>query len=160
MNRVILVIALLLGTELSAREPGQFGLGLVRIIVPPVVLFQVPNVGANSTASSPTTVSFDQAVLGLGEALRISVRADGDLTLPGGGAIPATNISWTTSNVLNGIGINGALNKITYTPVFESTVGAAAGRVVLTWTLSAPGGGLTAGTRYAALRWRFEAVTP
>ncbi len=160
MNRLVLVIALLLGAELGARGAGQLGLGTARIVVPPTIMFQVPDVSASSTASGPTTVSFDQAVLGLGEALRISVKAEGDLTLPGGSSIPATSISWTTSNIVSGIGMNGALNKTTYTTVFQSTVGAASGRVDLTWTLAAPGASVRAGTHQAALRWKFEAITP
>ena len=145
--------------ELEARAPAQLGVGLARVVVPPLIQFQVTNVGVD-TMSSAVTVSFDSAVLGVGEGLRISVRADGDLTLPGSPAIPATNISWTTSSVANGVGLIGTLSKTVYTPVYQGNVGASNGRVDITWKLAAPGAGILAGTRQAVLRWRFEAVTP
>ena len=160
MKGAILAIVLLCGSELIGPEPGQLGLGTVRIVVPPMVMFEVLDVSAPTTSSVPTSVSFDQAVLGLGQVLRISVRADGDFTLVNGPAIPATSISWTTTNIVNGIGLNGVLNKTTYTPVFQSTMGALSGRVDLSWTLAAPGPDVRAGTRQAALRWKLEAITP
>lgn len=161
MRPAVLIVLLLLGASaMSAGEPPQLGLGLVRVFVPPVVVFDVPDVTTETLSGAPVTVSFDSGVLGLGQALRISVRADGDLTIPGGAAIPASSLSWTTANTVNGLGINGVLSKTVYTPVYQSTVGATSGRVDLTWRLSPPGGGIRAGTRQAALRWRFEAITP
>jgi hypothetical protein len=121
----------------------------------------VTNVSAATVATGGASiVSFDRARLKPGEALRISVKADGNLTGPGGPAIPASNISWTTSNVLNGIGINGTLSTATYTPVYESQVVATTGRVDLTWTLAAPGASILAGTHQALLRWKFEIIPP
>lgn len=157
MSRHLLIL-LLAVAGIGAREPTQ--VDTVRVVVPPAVLFQVADVGAQAAASSPVTVSFDSAVLAPGKVLRISVRADGDLTIPGGAAIPASNISWTTSNVAGGIGMNGVLSKTIYTPVYESSAGVTSGRLDLNWTLAPPGGNIRAGTRQAALRWRFEAVTP
>lgn len=158
MSRLLIPILLLGAVELTAREPAQ--VTLVRVFVPPAVLFQVPDVARQTAASGPVTVSFDSAALVVGQVLRISVRADGDLAMPGGAAMPASNISWTTSNVVGGIGMNGVLSKTIYTPVYQSNVDATSGRVDLTWTLAPPGGGIRAGTRQAALRWRFEAITP
>jgi hypothetical protein len=159
MKRVILA-ALLLSTILAARARGNQLGGSARVLVPPVVMFQVPNVTVETVSSGPVNVSFDSAILLPGQALRISVRADGDLTLPGGPAIPAANISWTTSNVAGGVGLNGTLSKTIYTPVYEGTVGTTSGHLDLTMKLAPPGGGIRAGTREAALRWRFEAITP
>ena len=161
MRMALLLVLLLAGASaVTAGEPPQLGLGMVRVFVPPAVVFDVPDVTTETLSSAPVTVSFDTAILGLGQALRISVRADGDLTFAGGAAIPAANLSWTTSNPANGLGINGVLSKTVYVPVYQSNVGAASGRVDLTWRLSPPGGGIRAGTRQAALRWRFEAITP
>ena len=158
MMRVALAWLLALATGgIGEGEPAQ--VAQVRVFVPPAILFQVANVSVETFASAPVTVSFDTATLEPGQALRISVRADGDLTLPGGPAIPATNISWTTSNVTNGVGLNGSMSKTVYTPIYESNAGATSGRVDLTWKLAAPGG-VRAGTREAALRWRLEAITP
>ncbi|CAN5861884.1 hypothetical protein BH24ACI5_BH24ACI5_21250 [soil metagenome] len=160
MIRVLAVIALLALTELPAPEPAQLGLATARVFAPPTVLFQIRDVGAATPASSVTTVSFDNAILILGHALRISVKADGDIVMPGGGLIPSTTLAWTASNATNGIGMHGSLNKLTYTPVFQGNANATAGGVNLSWTLSAPGGSVTAGTGEATLRWKFEAITP
>jgi hypothetical protein len=161
MRSALLIGFLLLGAlKMSADGPPQSGVGLVRVFVPPAVLLDVPNVMTEAISSAPVTISFDSAALGAGQALRVSVRADGDLTIPGGAAITASNLSWTTSNVANGVGMNGMLSKTLYTPVYQSNVGATSGQVDLTWRLAPPGGGIRAGTRQAALRWRFEAITP
>ena len=162
MIRVMLVLVFVAASVgIDAGEPPQLGVGSARVFVPAVVLFNVPDVNVQTSASGPVTVSFDTAILLLGQALRISVRADGDLTLPSGPPIPATNILWTASNAVNGIAFNGTLSKTVYTPVYESNIGAISGRVDITWTLSPPGGTiLRSGSRSASLRWRFESVTP
>lgn len=158
MRSALAFLFLLFGASAIGAEAPQFN--LVRVFVPTSVLIDVPNVAIETISNAPVTVSFDSATLGPGQALRISVRADGDLTMTGGPAIPAQSLSWTTANVTNGVGLNGVLSKTVYTPVYQGTVGAATGRVDLTWRLSPPGVGITAGTRQTALRWRFEAVTP
>jgi len=158
MTRVLFVIALLALTELPAPEPAQFA--TARVFTPATILFQIMDVSAATPASSVTTVSFDTASINPGQALRISVKADGDIVMPGGGVIPSTSVAWTASNVMNGIGMNGSLNNLTYTPVFQGNADATAGGVDLSWTLAAPGGSVTAGTGEATLRWRFEAITP
>jgi hypothetical protein len=161
MKRPFIAAMLALAVSaIEAREPGQPEPGMVRVFVPPAVLFEVPNVSAETISSDAVTVSFDSAALESGQALLISVRADGDLTMPGGSPIPATSISWTTANAANGVGLNGTLSRTVYTPVYQSNVGATAGSVSVTWKLAPPGSGIQAGTRQAALRWRFEAITP
>ena len=160
MTRTAAALLLFCCAELAAFEPPQLGLGSARVFTPATVQFDVANVNVTTLATAPTTISFDLAVLNLGEAIRISVRADGDLTIPGGAAIPASNISWTTTNPMNGIGMNGTVSKTVYTPVFESIVGATDARIDLNWQLAPAGAGIRAGTRQAALRWRFEVITP
>lgn len=159
MSRVLTLILLCLGAGSSTAPEMQFGPGTARVTTPPVVLFDVQDVSASTVASSPTTVSFDTALLGLGQAIRISVKADGDITMPGATPIPSSNLSWTTSNPVSGAAMNGTLSKVTYTPVFEGQVGATSGRVDLTWTISTLST-VRSGTRQAALRWKFEAITP
>ena len=133
----------------------------VRITVPALVTFDVPNVTLSTDATSGVaTVSFNLAVLNLGRGVRISVKADGDLTPPGGPAIPASNISWQTSNVSGGVGTNGVLSKTTYTQVFQGNVLTTSGRVDLTWRMSAPGTAVRAGTHQVLLRWRIESAVP
>jgi hypothetical protein len=159
MRTAALIALLMLGiTELTGGTAPQ--LGSARVMVPALVVLDVPDVSSESIAGSPITVTFDSAILLVGQALRISVRADGDLTIPGGTPISASNLSWTTANVTNGVGLNGALSKTVYTTVYQGNAGATSGRLDVTWRLSPPGGGIRAGTRQAALRWRFEAITP
>jgi hypothetical protein len=135
--------------------------GLVQISVPPMVSFDVLDVGVSTVGSpTPTRVSFNNAVLLPGQVLRISVKADGNFAPPSGNAIPASKVSWTTSNTASGIGLNGVLSAAAFTPVFESQAGAISGGVDVTWTLAAPGAALRAGNHQVTLRWKLEAVTP
>jgi hypothetical protein len=158
--RVLVALTLLAATSRSNAEPAQLGLGTARVTTPAAVLFLVTDVSATATTTAAATVSFDSAVLGLGQALRISVKAEGDVMLPGGTVVPATYIAWTTSSVINGVGMNGSLSKLTYTPVFEGVVGGASGGINLNWTMAAIGTSVRAGTGQATLRWKFEAITP
>ena len=161
----ILVAAMWAGTVATAEEPGWTAPSqlpqTVRVTVPAMVAFSVTNVSVATLASTGATpVSFDLALLGLGRALRISVKADADLTPPSGTAIPASNVSWQTSNVTGGVGVNGVLSKTAYTQVYQGNVGALSGHVDLTWTLSPPGSAIRAGTHQGLLRWKFESVIP
>jgi hypothetical protein len=144
----------------AAPPAAQPGSGSVRITVPGVVLIPIDDVSAASASSSPARISFNQAFLPAGQALRISVKADSTLTLPGGVLVPASSITWAASGANNGVGINGALSTGAYTPVFESGVGARNGRVDLTWQLALPPGLVRAGTAQLVLRWKLEAFTP
>jgi len=151
-----LCVLMLLGSMsiVSAQES-------VQIAVPAMISFQVVDASASSVGSpDPATISFANASLAVGRALRISVKAEGDMTPPGGPAIPASKISWTTSNASNGVGINGVLSGITFGPVFESQVAAGSGSVDLVWTLTAPGTPLQAGNHSVLLRWKVESITP
>lgn len=147
------VFLLVSANALSAQE-------LVRITVPALVSFEVVDVGSSVTGSpNPTRVSYDNGVLLPLHALRISVRAEGNLTAAGS-SIAASKVSWTTSNTSNGVGINGTLSSSVYTQVFQSSTGASSGGVDVAWTLSAPGTPVRAATHQATLRWKLEAVTP
>lgn len=149
----LVVLGLATGWQPAAAQEA------VQISVPPAVFFQVLDVHDSITAS-PTSISFTNAVLGPGRALRISVRAEGDLAPASGPAIPAASVSWVTSNASNGVGINGTLSTATYVDVYQSLPDAQSGGVDLTWTLSAPGEPRRAGNHQATLRWKVEAISP
>lgn len=135
--------------------------GTARVTVPALLSFDVPDVLAGSVASpNPSRVSFDSAIVLPLQAIRLSVRADGDLIGPGGSSIPASHISWTTSNVLNGVGVNGTLSRTAYATVFEGQPLSTSGGVDLVSTLASPGTPLRAGTYQLTMRWKVEAFTP
>jgi hypothetical protein len=133
----------------------------VRITAPPLLTFDVADVDVVTYASGGVfTVSFDQAVLRQGRAVRISVRGEGDLTPPAGAPVVVTSLSWTTSSASNGVGVNGTLSKSQYRTVFESLPGASAGRVDVTWSLDLGNRNVRAGTHTGLLRWRIETFLP
>lgn len=132
----------------------------VQISVPAMIAFQVIDVAAGSVGvPDPSTIAFSNAVLDPGRAVRISVKADGDLTGAGGMTIAASNASWTTSNVSGGNGVNGVLSASAYSVVFEGQAGAVAGGVDLRWSLAAPAVS-RAGNYTVTLRWKVESITP
>jgi hypothetical protein len=133
----------------------------VRITAPPLLTFDVADVDVITYASGGVfTVSFDQGVLRSGRAVRISVRAEGDLDSPGGPRIPAAALSWTTSGASNGIGVNGTLSKSQYRTVFEGVAGVTSGRVDVTWSLELGNRNVKAGVHTGQLRWRIETFNP
>lgn len=159
VHRRRLVRLLLLAAMFSACTLSVEAQESVQISLPLNVSFQVVDVSV-SAAVGPTSITFSNGTLGAGRALRISVRAEGNLTPPSGPAIPASNVSWTTSNVSSGVGVNGTLSAAAYNQVFESQVDATSGGFDLSWTLSAPGTPRHAGNHQATLRWKLEAITP
>ena len=159
MMRALPITALLVSAVGGAVAQAQPGPPTVRVSTPATVLFQVTDVGS-STVSAATTVSFQRAQLDHNEALQISVKADGNLVMAGGSTIAASGVSWTTSNLGNGTGLNGSLSTAAYTVVFVGRAGGKAGQVDLMWRLSAPGSAVRAGTYQATLRWKFEVITP
>lgn len=153
-------VAMLVLTSFAVSLAAQPGSSTVRIDVPPAVLVQILDVSAAEASSGSARVSFNQAFLPSGQALRISVKADAGLVLPGGSIIPPSSVRWTTSHANNGVGVNGALSTGTFAPVFESHVGSRTGRVDLVFHVTLPPGITRAGTAQMILRWKLEAVTP
>ncbi len=147
--------------SLIARGEAQL-VETLRITAPAMLTFDVPDVTQGTSATGGTfRVSFDQAVLRSGRAVRISVRAESDLATPGGGPrIQAASFSWTTSGVANGVGLNGTLSRNQYRTVFEGMPGATSGAVDLTWSLDLAGRNVRAGTHTGLLRWRIETFVP
>lgn len=150
---VIAAAAIVARVEASAET--------VKFFVPGPVAFAVTNVGNRTVGSpNPSTVSFSQLATSGANVLRISIKADSDFVPPGGTAIPAAKVSWTTSNASNGVASNGTLSAAAYTQVYQSNATKKAGGVDVTWTLAAPGTGIRAGAHQLTLRWKLESVMP
>lgn len=134
----------------------------VLISVPMAVTFTVSNVsGSTPGAPSPTTVSFLNAILTPGKAIRVSVQSDAAaFTAPSGASIPASNVSWNNLGTAGGIGSNGTLSSSSYALVFQGDPARISGRVDLGWTLAAPGSGIRAGVHQLTIRWKIESITP
>jgi hypothetical protein len=135
---------------------------VVLISLPSSVGFNVTDVSQPTIGGpNPTTVSFTIVNLALFHVLRVSVKADADFVPPGGAAIPASRVSWTTTNANQAAGSNGTLSTAAFTEVFETGSGVlGSGGVDVRWTLAAPGATIRAGTHVATIRWRLESVVP
>jgi hypothetical protein len=133
----------------------------VKVSIPAAIGFAVTNVSV-ATPGSPASaaVSFSQLTVNSGRVLRISVKADSDFVPPGGAAIPASRLSWTTSSASNGSGSSGVLSTSVYGQVFQSASGKKAGGVNVSWSLAAPGTPLRAGTHTLTVRWKLESINP
>jgi hypothetical protein len=156
MPFILLTVALLVvGGNLDSAPDSA------RVTVPAAVGFAVANVGV-STAGTPSTtpVSFSNLNVSGSRVLRISVKADGNFVPPGGPAIPAAKVSWTTSGAANGTGTAGVLSTSAYGQLYQSTTGKKAGSVNVGWTLAAPGTPVRAGIHALTIRWKFEAISP
>lgn len=134
----------------------------VSISVPLAITFSVTDV-SQSTSGMPNvaTVSFSDANLSLGKALRVSVQSDAAaFTAPGGPSIPVANVSWNNLGANGGIGSDGTLSSSSFALVFQSDPGRTSGHVDLGWTLAAPGSGIRAGSHQMTIRWKVESITP
>lgn len=134
----------------------------VSIAVPSAVSFSVTDVSSSTSGSpSPTTISFSNASLNSGNALRVSVQADASaFTPPRGSSIPASKVTWSTLGAAGGTGWNGTLNSTSYALVFQSNPSPTSGHIDLEWTLAAPGSGVRAGIHQLTIRWKLESITP
>lgn len=145
---------------LPAVAAGQ--IQTVDINLPGSVDFVIFDLDESTTGSpDPTSLTFSDAALDEGGSLRISVRAESsDFAAPGGPEIPASHVSWTTTNSQGGFGSNGNLSGVSYGTVFESQTNPTSGSADIKWTLDAPPAGIQAGTHSLVLRWRVEALAP
>lgn len=157
--RVSIVVAVLWVVGYAAEARAQ---QVVLMTLPSAVGFSVTNVGQSTTGSpNPTSASFVVVNLTLFHVLRVSVKADADFTPPSGTAIPASRVSWTTSNATGVVGSNGTLSTASYAQVFQmQSYLLGAGSIDITWTLSAPGTAIRAGNHTAVVRWKLESVVP
>lgn len=134
---------------------------MARVTVPAAITFRVNDIGASSDAVTGTTiVTFDQADLAPGRALRISVKAEGELTRSDGSYLTVTAVTWRASGVVNGVGVNGTLSKTIFAPVFQSDSASTSGSVTLTWSVALSDASVRAGTYQAPLRWKIESIVP
>ena len=133
----------------------------VQVAQPALLTFTVSDSGV-VTAGNPdgTPVTFTGAVLVPGRALRISVKADGPLVHASGATLDVSRVTWTVSNVVNGMAANGALSASSYAEVLQGTVGATQGGLELRWSLSAGAALPRAGVYQGLLRWKLESITP
>ena len=155
----ITVLAIVISTAAVVSAGAQ---ETVSISVPLAISFPVTDV-SRSTSGTPnvTTISFSNANLSLGNALRVSVRADAAaFTPPSGSNMPVSNVSWNNQGANGGIGWNGILSASSFALVFQSDPGRTSGHVDLGWTLAAPGSGIRAGSHQLTIRWKVESITP
>lgn len=152
-----------LGMAISAAAVVSAGAQeTVSVSVPMAVSFEVTDV-SRGTSGSPqlSTVSFSNATLSPGRALRVSVQADAAaFTPPSGAGIPVSKVSWSNLGASGGVGLNGTLGSSFFALVFQSDPGIASGRVDLGWMLAPPGSGIRAGTHQLTIRWKVESITP
>jgi hypothetical protein len=138
-----------------------FPQGLVTITVPASVGFTVPNVSVSTTASPlAANVAFSNLVVLPTQTLRMSLMAAaGTFTSPSPGTgIPATKLTWTTSNASGGTGSSGTLSSVTWTQFFQSNALVLSGGVDVRWVLQPPGGGIRSGSHTLTVRYRLEAL--
>lgn len=156
MNMRLLVSVLLVFAAVSRASAQE----TVDITVPASVSFQVRNVSETTSSDPSTVLRFANAVLEPGRVIRISVRADTTAFSGPRGSVPASSVSWTTSNAQGGFGSNGSLSASAYTEVFRSNVNATSGSIDLRWTLGPPGANVLASSYNLALRWNIESIAP
>ena len=139
--------------------PASLSAQTVTVSVPASVTFNVTNVGADTIGSpAPTRVTFSGVLLL--NVLRVSIKADAPAFTPPSPslAIPSSNVRWTTANSSGGTGSNGSVSSAAWTQLFQSALLATSGRVDVTWTLAAPGGGIRAGSHTVTILYKFEAM--
>lgn len=152
---VLLILLLAVGTPAHAQ------IELVTVSLPNIVTFDVVVSSATAGVPTPAAIQFSNAIIVPGRVLRISVMADTtSFSGPGGTAIPASAVSWSVSNASGGVASGGTLSAGWYTQIFQSFVLPSTGGFDVTWTLTAPPGGVRAGTHTVSLRWKIESVLP
>ena len=154
------VLAVALAVIWIATVPSAHAQGIVTVTTPASVSFTVPNVTVSTTGSpSAARVSFTFSLVLPIQVLRVSVRADAaTFTSPATGTpIPASKLTWTTSNVTNGSGTSGTLST-SYTTLYQANTLQTSGGADVHWVLGAPGGGIRSGSHTLTVRYRFEAI--
>jgi hypothetical protein len=137
-----------------------YALGSVTITIPASVSFSVTDVSAATVGSpNPFHISFNTLVMLPTNTFRISVQANAaNFTSAIGSTIPASNLSWKTSNAVNGTGVNGTLSAGAFNQVYASNTLVLSGSVDLKWTLAAPGSGVKAVSHSLTITWKLEAL--
>jgi hypothetical protein len=161
VHRIVVRRALAAMLFVVGTASGAVAQESVRITLPSAITFTASTNGTVTGTPSPSTVTFDTALLLLGRALRISVKADSaNFTGPDGASFPSSLVSWTVSNVSGGSASAGTLSASGYTQIFQSNVLTPSGALDVDWRLASVAGVSQAGTHTVTLRWRIEAVNP
>lgn len=147
----------LVSAAIVSAEPAA---DTVTVSLPTLVLFSVTNVGVSTVSPIPSHVSFSNANLKNNRGVFFAVKADSNFVPPSGTAIPASKVSWVTSNPTHGVGTNGTLSTSAYSDVFQADADSITGGFDMTWTLAAPGTPLRAGAHSLTLRWKLESIRP
>ena len=133
----------------------------VYVSVPTSVSFFVTDVSSPTPGNpSPTTVTFSDASLKKDRGVRLSIRADGNFTGPGGSSIPASHVSWTIASATGGLGVGGTLGTTAYTELFQGFADTPDGGAEVAWTLAPITDPVRAGTHTLTVRWRVESMKP
>jgi len=155
IRRAAMLIVLVLLLSGSMRSPA---VETVSITLPSTLSFTVTNASVSTTGNpNPTPISFSPVVVLITHVVHISVKADSDFVPPSGSHIPASKVSWTTSNAVQGVGSSGTLSTAAYSQVFQGNTSLSSGSVNVAWTLAAPGTPLRAGNHTMTMRWKVEA---
>ena len=146
---IILLLVLLFGSVPTRAD-------VVIISLPSTLSFAVTDVTQTTTgAPNPFTISFTGLAIPGVDKFYISVKANAaTFTPPSGTAIPASNVSWTTSGVLGGAGVSGTLSSTAYTSLFQSNLLVTLGHVNVIWQLAAPGAGIRAGNHTLTITYK------
>lgn len=156
LRRIGLVLTLVIGLAGSAAAQET-----VTIELPAAVSFAVGTASSITGLPDPTTVTFSDATLTPGRALRFSVTPTSSTFIGhGGSSYPSTAVSWTISNESGGSGSNGTLTDGSYTQVFQSDSLTPSGGFDIRWTLTPADGADYAGVHTITLRWKVESVQP
>ena len=139
---------------------GSVHADLVAIALPSSVAFTVTDVTQSTTGSpNPFVINFSGLAIPNIQKFTISVRANAaNFTPPSGAGIPASNVSWTTSGILNGTGFSGTLSSSAYTVIYQSNLLVTLGHINVTWYLAAPGAGIRAGNHTLTLTYKLEGL--
>lgn len=135
------------------------------VSLPGYVGFLVQDVHEPTSGNpNPSTLSFQDAELTAGGALRIGVRAAADYFTKHsseGDAIPVGSVTWSVESSTNGIGYAGTLDASSFTLVYQSNPDVSAGTVDLNWTLAPLTGiSLRAGMHSVSATWKIECIVP
>jgi len=156
LRHIVLTLTFFIGIVGSASAQETVTVGL-----PGAVSFAVGTASSITGLPDPTTVTFSDATLTPGRALRVSVMADSStFTGPDGSSYPSTAVAWTVANASGGSGSGGTLTSGSYTQVFQSNALTASGGFDITWTLTPADGADYAGVHTLTLRWKLESIQP
>jgi hypothetical protein len=144
--------ALLLATAPALSARFQAPDEQIEMQLSPGVVFTVNDVTARAVdARDPFPLTFHNAVLGPGRALRISLRAE-SIEPPG------ARVSFQSKNARAGTCRDGQLSTDGSVVVYESGANPVDGGCDLLWTLESSGLPPRAGTYKITLRWTIESV--